>query len=66
MKDITQKDAEVGRPDAPALQTINYCLEQIFADTHASLNDTIVKGLTFEMLIGALLQARDLAKKEEA
>ena len=65
MNDITQKSAEDSRPDAPAIQTISYCLDQIYADQAHKFSDYVVEGLTFEELIGALLQGRDLAEQEE-
>jgi len=65
MKDTTRKTAESSRPDVSALQSISNSLEQIYADQEHNSSDDVVDGLKFEELIGALLQARDLAEQED-
>lgn len=65
MKDYTREELEEGRPGYSAYQTIGRCLDCLFTDKTHTINDEVVKGLTFEELIGALLQARDLARQEE-
>jgi hypothetical protein len=44
---------------------LSFCLDRLFADETHHLGDEVVQGLSFEELIGALLQGRDLAEKEE-
>ena len=60
MRDYKQKELEKGRPRQDVGESINFCLKRLFDDTGHDMMDTIVYGLTFEELIGALLQARDL------
>jgi hypothetical protein len=66
MRDLTREELEDGRPSYGPSHTIGYCLEQIFKDRMKSTKDLVVGYLTFEELIGALLQARDLAEAAEA
>ncbi|MHC5541061.1 hypothetical protein ACYOEI_22800 [Singulisphaera rosea] len=62
MKDFDRETLEGNRPGDPPIQTISYCLEELFNDKTKSTKDVVVGGLSFEELIGALLQARDLAE----
>ena len=62
MKDWREDFLRKGRPDLSAEQTIGHCLKYLFADTTHNVTDEVVHGLTFEELIGALLQAEDLAR----
>lgn len=64
MKVHTRELLESGRPKQTPAETIGYCLERLFEDRDHLLSDEVVKGLQFEELIGALLQARDLASIE--
>ena len=65
MKDCSQESLESGRPQAMPLETIRFCLNQLFADKSKSIYGNVCAGLTYEELIGALLQARDLAEAAE-
>jgi hypothetical protein len=40
---------------------VNFCLAQLYADRMHRCGDEVVRNLTFEELIGALLLARDVA-----
>lgn len=60
MKDFTHQELEATRPSTDIAQTLAYCLAQLYADRMHTVTQEIVHGLTFEELIGTLLQARDL------
>ena len=60
MKDFRKTDLEATRPDTSVDATIAYCLRQLYADKQHTVTQEVVHGLTFEELIGTLLQARDL------
>ncbi len=60
MKDATQKNLETCRPNDPPLQGVEYCLGKLFADKQHRCLDEICTDLTYEEVIGALLQARDI------
>ena len=59
MKDYSREQLEDGRPSQDAQYLVNFCLDRLYADRGHVLNDLVVKGLTFEELIGALLKVRD-------
>jgi hypothetical protein len=59
MKDFTQAQLEADRPHIDAEDALDFCLGQLYADTEHRVGDDLVRGLTFEELIGALLVARD-------
>ena len=59
MKDATRHALETSRPGLSALENVKFCLEQLYDDTRHSIIDEVVHNLTFEELIGALLQAYD-------
>ena len=59
MKDATRHTLEASRPGLSALKTVKFCLERLYDDTHHSIIDEVVHNLTFEELIGTLLQAYD-------
>ncbi|HEY3379311.1 MAG TPA: hypothetical protein VGL77_17675 [Armatimonadota bacterium] len=63
MKDFTQIDLEATRPDTNVNDTIAYCLNRLYADQTHTVGDEVVQGLSFEELIGTLLQARDLCNE---
>jgi hypothetical protein len=65
MKDYTKKQYSESRPTLDAPDCINYCLHHLFADKKHVRGDEIVKNLTFEELIGALLSAKDVLDKQE-
>jgi len=60
MKDVTQHDLEAIRHEPKLEHTIAHCLSRLYADTQHTVTQEVVHGLTFEELIGTLLQARDL------
>jgi hypothetical protein len=60
MKDFTQIDLEATRPDTNVNDTIAYCLNRLYADQTHTVGEEVVPGLSFEELIGTLLQACDL------
>jgi hypothetical protein len=60
MKDFTKSDLEDKRPETKAEHTISYCLNRLYDDTQHTVAQEVVHRLTFEELIGTLLQARDL------
>ena len=71
MKDYTIKQLEATRPDKDALYLIHFCLKQLYKDKKHNLCENISEAnrhsqtvglLTYEELIGALLQARDELK----
>jgi hypothetical protein len=62
MKDCTKKALSATRPTKTAKETVSFCLSQLFKDKTHMIEDEIVKGLTFEELIGALLLAQDSLK----
>jgi hypothetical protein len=66
MKDCDRRFLEEGRPEVPATQAVDHCLDCLFSDNKRSIHDEVVKGLSFEELIGALLLSRDLAEDAEA
>lgn len=52
-----------------ALEQVEFCISQLYADTRRSLDDDVVKDCTFEELITALLAARAeiaMYRREEA
>ncbi len=61
MKDISREVIESSRPSVDAYHAIDFCLEQLFGDKHRQMGDKVAGVCTYEELIGALLQARDLA-----
>ena len=63
MKDFTQNELEKSRPSIDTLEAINFCLEKLYEDNTKNTSDYIVKNLTFEELLGALLLARDELKE---
>lgn len=58
MRDYTQRQHEAGRSDEPVEDSIDYCLQQLFADQTHSAKDTCAGTMTYEQLIKALLAAR--------
>ena len=59
MKDFTQEELEASRPQGSALSLINFCLGQLYDDRTRKLTDGVAQNLSYEELIGALLEARD-------
>ena len=65
MKDFTEKELRQGRPNKDAKDTIAFCLESLFLDKNHTISDRITDRLTYEELIGALLQAEDVIRNNE-
>ena len=60
MKDATQQALEACRPTATPLEGVQYCLKKLYEDSQHKCLDKICPDLTYEEVIGVLLQARDL------
>ncbi len=65
MKQYGKQSLEARRPSKHALETITFCLEQLYKDKKHWLNDEIAKDLTYEEVIGALLQGRDAVEETQ-
>lgn len=59
MKDFDRSDLEASRPSIDVMDGIEYCLNNLYQDNTKKVSDFVVKGLTFEELIGVLLLAKD-------
>ena len=59
MKDVTKKELELNRPSVDVITCIEHSLKMLYKDKTKSVFDEVVKGLTFEELIGTLLLSRD-------
>jgi len=59
MKDYNKESLESSRPTLDAETCIRHVLECLYADTTRDTDEEIVKSLTFEELIGTLLEAKD-------
>lgn len=68
MRDFSRKQLNAHVPAINPLKGIDFCLGQLYADTAHFTSDCVVRGLTFEELIGALISARNelLSHAEEA
>lgn len=64
MKDYTESALRDSWPQKDLDDTLAYCLKKLFQDNKHTLGQEIVKGLTFEELIGTLLQAEAFVKDE--
>lgn len=62
MKDLSEEEMRSSRSQFSLSHTVAHCLTQLFADQEHNFNDEIVKGLSFEELIGTLLLAEDSTK----
>ena len=58
MQDYSKEELETGYGTLNAEHTVNFCLNQLYADKTHKLSDEVVDRLTFEELIGALLIAK--------
>jgi hypothetical protein len=58
MKDYSQDQIEAHRPRVDALGALDFCLRALYRDRQHVISDTIVKGLDYEQLLGALSLAR--------
>ena len=60
MKDYTQEELEMGPvTNISTEKAIEFCLKKLYEDKVYTVGEEIVKGLTFEELIGVLLMAKD-------
>lgn len=59
MKHYSKEELESSRPNIDPHNAIDFCLKKLYADRKHCIEDEIVKGLTFEELIGALLVTKD-------
>jgi hypothetical protein len=64
MKDASKRLLTLYRPTITAEEAINFCLDRLFEDKEKKVGYEVVKGLTFEELIGALLLAKDAQEIE--
>ncbi|MEI7832426.1 MAG: hypothetical protein WCJ56_04425 [bacterium] len=65
MKGYTVKEMKAFenlRPETDVESNIDFCLNLLYKDNKHSTSDDVVAGLTFEELLGTLLQARDLCE----
>ena len=64
-----REDIFYNRLPSTVEETLAYCLKQLYADRQHAITEEFIHGLTYEELIGTLLQARDmcdeLKKREE-
>lgn len=65
MKDYTPEELKNNRPDKDVSDTIEFCLGRLFLDKTKSILDKVCNGLTYEELIGSLLQAKDLVEERD-
>jgi hypothetical protein len=65
VKDFDQAALETGRPSGTPLDLINFCLKALYNDRDHATHENIVRGLSFEELIGALLVARDSIQNQQ-
>lgn len=63
MRNCSKRELTASRPEMSAFSAVDFCLNQLYRDRSKRLNDLVAKNLSYEELIGALLLARDLAKK---
>ncbi|KKK59178.1 hypothetical protein LCGC14_3037000 [marine sediment metagenome] len=62
MKDFHKTVLEDSRPNKLVEETVSFCLERLYLDKKHRIEDEVVDGLTFEELIGCLLQVRDASE----
>jgi len=60
MRNKTVKELKGSRPDTHLVHTVNHCLTRLYRDRKHNVEEEVVRGLTFEELIGCLLQSRDM------
>jgi len=63
VRDYTREELEAAPLLGDHLEWLQFCLEQLYADRRHHVTDEVVRGLTFEELLGALLAGRNLAAK---
>jgi hypothetical protein len=59
MKNATRKELEASRPGTSACEAVRRCLKHLYRDREHRVEVEIVRGLTYEELIGSLLLVRD-------
>ena len=65
MKDFTREQLEAHRPSLEPSEAIEFVLETLYKDDTRTVSEDVVRGLSFEELIGALLLARDDIDSED-
>lgn len=63
---MEQYHNEKTRPDTSINDTVEHCLRALASEKKKDFNEDVVENLTFEELIGTLLQCRDLIKEYNA
>jgi len=68
MKDVSQEtlQRQTGEISQSAPEWVGFALRKLYADKDHTLGQEVVRGLSFEELIGALLAARQALHLEEA
>lgn len=59
MKDYTKEQLESNRPVGDAAVLVDFCLGRLYEDKTKRVMQEVVRGLTYEELIAALLLARE-------
>ena len=62
MKDFSERQLRAGCPNMEPRDTIAFCLECRFNDTKHKITDCVTDRFTYEELIGALLQAKEIIR----
>ncbi|MCK9632560.1 MAG: hypothetical protein M0R30_13090 [Methanoregula sp.] len=62
MKDFSERELRDGCPNMEPRDTVAFCLECLFKDKKHNITDRVTDRLTYEELIGALLQAEDIIR----
>jgi len=63
MKDATEKELQEERPAVDLEDALKHCLSALYKDDEHMFQDYIVKGLSFEELIGTLLMAQEMEQE---
>ena len=64
LKGYSREALEENRPSISAAHGIAFCLERLYEDNAHSIDEEVVRGLTYEELIGSLLLSRDAQTEE--
>ena len=62
MKDRTETELRGGRPRRSLAAGVQFCLRRLFEDKIHATDEEVVRGLTFEEMIGVLLRADDAVR----
>lgn len=65
MKNFSEQELKNSRPNVSAKVTVAHCLKMLYADKEKLLSDPVVKNLSYEELLGALLQCKDMIDENE-